>query len=374
MKRGTRPRSRKPTPARSAPSPVAEAPPVSCEVEVAPGLEEFARAELAQRFGDRAIPGASPKPGNVPFTYSGELSELLGLRVAGSVYLVRRFPIPRPLALLGDQHLRALLRLVDGVLSLHPPGAFRTFRISAAGEGSRVFERLRSELAARTRLAPSTEAGDLLLRVRRPPDGEGFEVSVRLSPRPLSARSWRVCDMPGALNASVARALVGLTRPRAEDVYLNLVCGSGTLLVERLDAAPARAAIGADTDPRALECARANLEAAGHPRVARLEPWDAGDLPLPDASVTALCGDLPFGHLVGSHHSNVELYPRVLAEAARVAAPGARLVLLTSEARLFERALASHQGRWGLGREIRFSLDTTRLRAYALIREPSGGG
>lgn len=374
MRRGRGPGRGKPPTARPAPSLAAEVSPVSCEVEVAPGLEEFARAELARRFGDRGAPGASHKPGNVPFTYSGELSELLGLRVAGSAYLVRRFPIPRPLALLGDQHLRALLGLVEGVLSLHPPGSFRTFRISAAGEGSRVFERLRSELAARTRLTPSMDAGDLLLRVRRPPEGEGFEVSVRLSPRPLSARPWRVCDMPGALNASVARALVEMTRPSAADIYLNLACGSGTLLVERLDAAPARAAIGADTDPEALECARANLEAAGRLRQARLESWDAGALPLPDASVTALCGDLPFGHLVGSHRSNVELYPRVLAEAARVAAPGARLVLLTSETRLFERALASHQGRWALGREVRFSLDTTRLRAYALIREPSGGG
>ena len=34
--------------------------------------------------------------------------------------------------------------------------------------------------------------------------GEGWEVLVRLTPRPLTARPWRVCNWPGALNAVVA--------------------------------------------------------------------------------------------------------------------------------------------------------------------------
>ncbi|MDP9381288.1 MAG: methyltransferase domain-containing protein [Chloroflexota bacterium] len=340
-----------------------------CEVEVAPGLEEFARAELMTRFGRHATVQESTKPGNLPFTYTGELSELLTLRTAGSVYVVRRFPIPRPLALLGHQHLTALLGVIREVLDLHRSAAFQTFRISAAGEGSPVFDRLRNEIAAQTGLAASPEAGDLLLRVRRPSDGDGFEVSVRLSPRPLSARPWRVCDLPGALNASVARVMVGLTRPSPDDVFLNVVCGSGTLMAERLDSAPAREVIGADIDPEALRCARANLEAAGYGGIARLERWDAGQIPLPDASVTSLCGDLPFGHLVGSHRLNEELYPRVLAETARIAVSGARLVLLTSEARLCERALADHADRWSQERTIRFQMDNINLRAYVLVRK-----
>src|SRR6266566_3742806 len=63
--------------------------------------------------------------------------------------------------------------------------------------------------------------------------------------------------------------------------------------------------------------------------------------PAPSSSnaCCAICADLPWGQLVGSHQHNAALYPRVLAEAARVATPRARLVLLTHEIKLFESIL-----------------------------------
>ena len=344
--------------------------PLRYELEVTPGLEEFATAELQRRHAPAATLLPAAKPGNVGFAYEGDPRELLELRTAGAVYAVRQFAVPRPLALLGHQHLQQVLRLVQVALALHPFGAFETFRISAAGADSRVFERLRAEIASDTGLQSTMEGGDLLVRVRRALSGEGFEVSVRLSPRPLSARRWRVCDMPGALNASVARVMVDLTRPMPADVYLNLACGSGTLLIERLQRGPAHEVLGIDTDPQALACAQRNLHAAGYHRAARLAQEDAGSLPMPDASVSALTGDLPFGHLVGSHRENELLYPRLLAEAARVAVPGARMVLLTSEARLFEQVLAAEVRRWQQEREIRLVMDGAHLRIYVLVRRP----
>lgn len=354
---------------RARPDPLAVlAPQLACEAEVVHGLEEFARAELESRFGSGAQLRAGTKPGNVPFTYAGELSDLLSLQTAGSVYLVRRFDIPRPLALLGHQHFQTLIRMIETVAGLHPEDTFKTFRVSAAGEGSRVFIRLREEISRRTGLTDSQE-GDLLLRVRRPVGtGGGFEVSVRLSPRPLSARPWRVCDMPGALNATVARVMVELTVPRPDDRFLNMASGSGTLMIERLLHGPAREVMGAETDPLALECARANLEAAGLAESARLERWDAGDVPLPDGYVTALCADLPFGHLLGSHSENERLYPRILREGARLATPGTRMALLTSEARLLDHLLSRRHDGWTLERVVRISLDGTPLRIYVLIR------
>ncbi len=347
--------------------------PTRYELEVTPGLEEFAVAELQRRHASEATLLPAAKPGNVGLEYAGNPRDLIELRTAGAVYVVHSFAIPRPLALLGHQHLQQVFRLVRAALALHPPGAFETFRISAAGEGTRVFERLRAEIANDTGLQPTVEGGDLMVRVRRALSGDGFEVSVRLSPRPLSARRWRVCDLPGALNASVARVMVDLTLPTPDDRYLNLACGSGTLMIERLDRGPAREVLGVDIDAQALACARANLRAAGFDRAARLAQEDAGSLPLPDASVSALCGDLPFGHLVGSHRENELLYPRLLAEAARVAVPGARMVLLTSEARLFEQVLAREARRWRREREVRLVMDGVHLRMQVLVRQAGVG-
>jgi tRNA (guanine6-N2)-methyltransferase len=162
--------------------------------------------------------------------------------------------------------------------------------------------------------------------------------------------------------------MVELTWPSAEDAVLNVGCGSGTLLVERLASAPARSAIGCDLDPAALECARANLQSAGFEREARLERWDMGDLPLGDQTVDVICTDLPFGQLVGSHRENEQLYPRALAEAARVARPGARMVLLTHEVRLLERVAKQHTRHWSMQEVIPVRAGGMTPRVYLFRR------
>ena len=242
-----------------------------CEADVADGLEALAREELRDRCGDlvrlrRPTPGPRGA-GIIRFDYRGDLGALLRLRTVLAVHLVRHYDLPRPRALLGDEHFRALLRQVAAARALSAPDAYHTLYVSAAGADSPVLRRLKEELARHTGLEPvppEAHAGDLQLRLRRPLDGDGgWEVLVRLSPRPLSARAWRVCNLEGALNATVARAMAILTRPASDDVVLNLACGSGTLLIERLDHAPARRAIGCDLSAEALDCAAENVRAAG---------------------------------------------------------------------------------------------------------------
>lgn len=236
---------------------------------------------------------------------------------------------------------------------LHPPGAFSSFRLSVPGPGSAAVRRLREELAGRTGLADDPDDGELLLRVRRAHGGgTGWDLLTRLSPRPLSARAWRVWNLPGALNATIAAAMVELSRPRPSDRVLNLMCGSGTLLVERLARAPAASAVGCDLDPAALRGARANLAAAGLAGAAALARMDATRLPLLDGRFDVLFADLPYGQRMGSHEGNAALYPAVLEAAARAAAPGAVLLALTHDLRLFERCLRGTGRSWSAERAV----------------------
>jgi ubiquinone/menaquinone biosynthesis C-methylase UbiE len=319
------------------------------------------------------VQGASILPGDdeesIPLELAGDLRRVLQLRTVVAVYLVGFFPIPRPLALLGHQSFQRLLGLVRTALDLHRPGDFATFRISAAGEDSPAFARIREELAGYTGLGFEPKNADLLLRVRRAvlhPDG--WEVLVRLSPRPLSVRPWRVHNMPGALNATVAAAMVEMTRPRPGDRFLNLLCGSGTLLAERLLRCPARVAVGCDVDPAALAGARANLEAAGLAGAAQLLEMDATRLRFPAGSFDVICGDLPWGQLVGSRRTNPELYAGILAEAHRVACPGGRLLLLTHEIDLMESILPSFTDCWTLEDVVRVFQGGLHPRVYVLRR------
>jgi 23S rRNA G2445 N2-methylase RlmL len=194
-------------------------------------------------------------------------------------------------------------------------------------------------------------------------------LSARISPRPLAARAWRVCNRPGALNAAVASVMAGLTRPASGDVYLNLACGSGTLLVERALLGPAGRLIGCELESEALACAGRNVAAAGLTNI-ELMDWDVTRLPLADGSVDALTVDLPFGQLVGSHATNAELYPRLLAEAARVARPGARLVAISQQVRLLERSVDVRL--WATEQALRPTLSTSggpiKPGIYVLVR------
>jgi hypothetical protein len=73
-----------------------------------------------------------------------------------------------------------------------------------------------------------------------------------------------------------------------------------------------------------------------------------------------IVADLPFGQLVGTHAENERLYPRILAEAGRVAAPGARMALLTHELRLLDRAAAQRPDLWRL-------VDVLRVRTGGMM-------
>jgi ubiquinone/menaquinone biosynthesis C-methylase UbiE len=345
--------------------------PIECEAEILDGLSPFACEELRRRFGQRVAIYPQTEPDAVRFRYSGDLRELLELRKVVAVYLIQQYLVPRPRGLLGHEHFQKLLRQIQLVRQLHPADAFRTFRISAAGRDSSIFARIKEEISRHTSLIYEPEEAELFLRVR-PSTVKmgGWEVLVRLSPRPLSARSWRVCDMEGALNATVASAMTEMTLPKSRDRFLNLMCGSGTLLIERLARCPASLSVGCDIDVGVLECARQNIEAAGWGKDIQLLQADATKLPFPSRSFDVLCADLPWGQRVGSHEQNISLYPSVLAEAARVAVPGARLVMLTHEVTLFEGLLSTHSAFWTLKEVVRVFQGGLHPRIYFLIRTP----
>lgn len=364
-KRHSYSRSPSQSPCRTEPS---KAESLELEADVLEGLEHFGQAELYGRLSSYVKLSDVSRAGALRFRYSGPLRALLDMRSLTAIYLVRSFAVPRPRALLGHQHFTALLNQIAAVRALAPASAYQTLRVSAAGEDSSVMGRLKDELAQHTSLAIASDEGDLLLRLRRSADGAGWEALTRISPRPLATRAWRVCNRPGALNATLAHAMMRLSEPSADDMVVNMACGSGTLLVERLALGPAHSLLGCDLDPTALECAQANLQAAGFGKLVQLECWDAAELPLTDGSATVICADLPFGQLVGSHRENEELYPRLFAEATRIAALGARLVLLTHEVRLLERVAMRHVGTWRKEEELRVRTGGMTPRVYLFRR------
>jgi len=334
------------------------------ELEVTEGLESLARAEVVGRLGVRAQAVREGR-GWLRFPLSST-SRVRELRLAESTFQVETFPVPRPKALLGDQHFRRLVEAIAGVTAAYVTPA-RSFTAAAAGSDSAVMLRLREAISRATGLADAVDEGDLQIRLLRARDSDGWDVLLRLTPRPLSARSWRVCSFPGALNATVASAMAQLTLPRAKDTFVNLMSGSGSILIERRLLAPAASCVGLDNDPARLSCAAENARAA---QVTDECSWllaDVRAVPLPAACVQAIAADLPFGQRIGHHEENVGLYPLVMAEAARIAAPGARFVALTHEIQLLERLLRVQRD-WRMVQVIPINLRGLHPRIYVLER------
>ncbi len=297
------------------------------ELEVLPGLEHVAETELA------AVPLARDLRG-LRFWYPGDPERLTRLRSAVAAYRIRAWDVPRPRGLLGHQQLGELTDFLRGVIA---QGGHTSFRLGAAGKESGVMQRLAEELQAGLDLPHHPTEGELLIRLRPEQDGPGWEVLARLTPRPLSARAWRVCNREGGLNATLAYATHKLAGQRDVDRIFNPMCGSGTLMVERALLGPSDALVGVDLDQGAVDCARANIQAAGRElEVARIDALHTG---LPARSFDLIVADLPWGDAIGTHGGNAALYPAFLQEMHRLISRQGRLAVITHEIRLFEGLL-----------------------------------
>ena len=367
-KKSHRPPSNSPAPAKVKARRPSQS--VDLEGEIAPGLAGFLSDELAP-FGERISRLQLDAPDIFSMRYSGDLRELLALRMVAALYIRQAYAIPRPSALLAPEHLRVLLAQIDRIVKLHPPETFRTFRISAAGDESPTFLRIRQAIGSQTRLRYSSDDADLLIRVRPVPTQDGWETLIRLSPRPLVTRPWRVFNYLGALNANIAAAMIEMCYPLPRDRFLNVMSGSGTLLIERLRRCSARLAIGCDLDLVALKGSRQNVAAARLSTAVHLMRADVTQSPFAAGSFDVICGDLPWGQMVGSHEQNARLYPRLMREAARIAAPGAKLALLTHDMRLFEDGLERSADWWTLKDALQVTQGGLHPRIYLFQRSPA---
>jgi len=161
-------------------------------------------------------------------------------------------------------------------------------------------------------------------------------IGLRLTTPVSRQRGGRVIERTAALRPSIAAALVYLSEPEADDVFLDPMCGSGTILLERAAVGRYRMLLGGDVDGAAVAATTANFGRAHQPR--RIEQWDATALPLADRSVDKLVCNLPWGRQVGDREVLPDLYRKILKEGARVLVPGGRMVLLTSESKVLHRA------------------------------------
>jgi tRNA (guanine6-N2)-methyltransferase len=335
--------------------------PTQYYVHTIPGIEGVARDELESDIDGFDLEGFKVVPernGIVLFSTSADASSLLKLRVSEDVFVVLARVQEIPWGYEGlDAILHSLetslalnhgINILQSIRPLHMDRAitFRTIvRIVTQNQpyqrsdvAEAVTRAVRSRSRQQWRAVQSGEQVEIWANLL----GRELVVGLRLSDETMRHRSYQKVHLPASLRPSVAAAMVRLTDPRDDDVFLDPMCGTGTLVIERGLARRHRLLIGGDLDAGALAAARENVGPSHRPR--ELLQWDARRLPLSDGSVDCVASNLPFGKQLGQTHELPALYRGLAAELERTLRASGTAVLLTSEIALLRTAIQERAG------------------------------
>jgi tRNA (guanine6-N2)-methyltransferase len=316
-----------------------------------PGLEPVAWSEIAARIRDAREQASRVVPDRTGMTIfrAKRPGALRALRCCEDVFALAgyRYGLGPDSAAL--DHIRAAAReapFIEEALAARVPfqplsraGRRLRYRVVARQVGEHEYRRVDMQRAVERGIEErrdhtwrlDEQAADVELWATQ--IGGELLIALRLSDERMRHRDYKVAHFPGSLRPSVAAAMAWLSEPRDDDIVLDPFCGAGTVLIERAHLGRYRNLIGGDRDPKAIRAAMDNIG----PRYKPIElhgDWDAGAIPLADASVAKIVTNLPWGIKHGSHPANRRLYGDWIAELNRVLAPDGKMVLLTGEWRL----------------------------------------
>ena len=164
-----------------------------------------------------------------------------------------------------------------------------------------------------------------------------IRIGLRLTDHTMRHRTYKTASRPASLRPTIARAIVQLTRPADNDIFLDPMCGAGTLMIERALAGRYALVQGGDMEEKAVDATLENFGNQHKPREVR--HWDARKLPLLDHSVDKIATNPPWGRQIGSPSELRALYKSAFAEMDRVLRPNGIVAVLTSEWNIIKNTL-----------------------------------
>ena len=343
-------------------------------ITVSAGLETIARQELSERLGSDTghLKILERKPQRILFEYRGNPRELLSLRTAEHLFLILK-QIPKM------TRSRSSLTAFSGALSrFNFKDAFACcrqmgintwkrmpFRVTSRLSGKRNFRRVDLQRVVERALiergwysGSSKSALDIWAEVH----GDDGYISIKLSSNDMAQRPYKQAHIPASLKPTLAYSMVRLSRPHPEDIFLDAMCGAGTILLERAFIKRYRYLIGGDVSTEALDATVTNFGRQHQPR--QFFHWDAQNLPLGSNTVDKIVCNLPFGETIGDVSELTRLYRQCLTEYERVLRPRGRMVLLTSQITLLDDALKQRRS---LRVTQKLTVDVRGMRAWMSV-------
>ena len=163
---------------------------------------------------------------------------------------------------------------------------------------------------------------------------------MQITPRPLSLRDYKVNNVSGAMDPTIAYALNSSCRLEDAHTYLNAFAGSATLAIEAALAYPnLDKIVGFDIDKKHISLAIANIKTAGLIRKIQLFEKNVFDKPKL-GMFDVIVADLPFGMVISKGHDLELLYKSFIDYSETILNQGGRLAVFTSEIECIQRVIS----------------------------------
>lgn len=341
---------------------------------VTAGLEKIAHQEINDKFGEtKQFKIIMRKPERIVFQYSGNPKDLQSLRTAESLFLVIRH-IPKMTrsrsSLTAISHSLNRYNYTQALSCCRQVGINMRkriqFRVISRMSGFRNFQkRDLQQVVERTlmdkgwQLTQSGSGLDVWVEMH----GEDCYISIRLSRTDQSRSSYKQANVPRTLRPTVAHSMVRLSTPQPNDIFLDPMCGAGTILMERAFTGRYRYLIGGDISEEAIHATQRNFGRQHQPR--QFFQWDAQYLPLQPNSVDKIVSNLHIDRKRNDSSQLHNLYNCSLLQFEHVIKPGGKMVLLSMQPTLLNKVLR-RQTSLRLGQQVGINFGGKRGRIFVV--------
>jgi 23S rRNA G2445 N2-methylase RlmL len=307
-----------------------------------PGLERIAWKDMRTRLGDVEL--IKEESGRIIFEYTGEPRNLLHLRSVENVYIFIRdiTDLTRSRNSLGDIFKCIKRDDFQAAAMLHKeahrskPKKKLTFRVVAGMLGRHNFRRVdiqkTVEVALTGKCGWRIDKQNPILEARIDLEKDHALLGLKLTDEAMRNRDYKVAHLPASLKPTVAYCMTLLSNPSPRDIFVDPMCGAGTIAIERAFAGAYDRILAGDVQEEVVSAAKSNISESH--RGIELFMWDISDIPIQDKSVSKIVCNMPFGKQIGSHSENRWLYLDFFKEMTRMLKPGGMAVLLSSEREL----------------------------------------
>lgn len=274
------------------------------------------------------------------------------LRSVLRVYIVARNSKYNPLYI--SNHKSIVGNLIAMIIESNK-NKFKSFKIICAGSGSIEVHNI-AEYIQKTYGLTEIEDADIKIHIIK--KGNNWEAGVQITPRPLSIRNYKIRNMGGAMDPTIAYAVNSLCRLEIADSYLNIFSGSATLLIEAGQCYPnLKELVGFDNNKENLSLAMKNIRKAGLIKRIRLKEGDIFDKPIL-GKFDVITSDPPFGMLVSKYEDIENLYRCFIEYCQEVLNYGGTLAVYTSKDEILRKIILASEFKIIKKLELKFMTST----------------